>query len=104
MRNRMREELLCKKPRPTSEMLGCPVEFFKTYIEERFYGKMAWDNWGEVWELDHIIPCASFDLSNEEEARRCFHYSNFQPLIKTENRIKSDKITQPQQSLCLCHA
>ena len=52
---------------------------------------MNWDNYGE-WEVDHIKPCSSFNLLNEEERKECFHYSNLQPLWKGDNREKHDKI------------
>ena len=49
---------------------------------------MAWDNYGtgqngkgtQEWQIDHIKPCASFDLSKESEQKKCFHYTNLQPL------------------------
>lgn len=98
----MREELMCKKPASTSKILGCSVEYFKQYVSERFNSGMTWENWGDVWELDHIIPCAKFDLSKTSEVSACFHFSNFQPLMKDENRKKAAKILNPQQSLLLC--
>lgn len=55
-------------------------------------GEMNWNNHGEVWEIDHIIPCSNFDLTKEEEQKKCFHYLNTQPLTFEENRSKSDKI------------
>jgi hypothetical protein len=44
------------------------------------------------WHIDHIKPCSSFDLTKEEEQRKCFHYTNLQPLWATDNRKKADKI------------
>ena len=41
--------------------------------------------------LDHIRPCASFDLTDEAQQRECFHYTNLQPLWATDNMQKSDK-------------
>lgn len=85
--------------------LGCPVKEFKQYLENLFLPEMTWENWGPVWELDHILPCASFDLTIEENIFKCFNFSNHQPLFKTTeiaesfgykdyigNREKSDKI------------
>lgn len=68
----------------SSELIGCSIDFFKEYIESKFTKGMTWENWGLYgWHIDHIIPCASFDLSNLEQQKLCFNYSNMQPLWAT---------------------
>jgi hypothetical protein len=67
----------------TKEIVGCSIEEFKIYIESQFLPEFTWENWGSVWELDHIKPCSKFDLSKKEEQLECFHYINHQPLFKT---------------------
>lgn len=42
---------------------------------------------------DHINPCASFDLSNPSEQRKCFHYTNLRPLWAKENMSKKEIIS-----------
>lgn len=44
------------------------------------------------WHIDHIVPCASFDLSKPEEQKKCFHYTNLQALWWRDNIVKGDKI------------
>ena len=78
------------KSEPTLKLLGCTVEHLVSYLENQFTEGMNWDNYGE-WHIDHIIPCASFDLHNLEQQKECFHYSNLQPLWAKENLLKSDK-------------
>jgi hypothetical protein len=83
-----------KKVKKTIELLGCSVEDFKRHIESKWKNGMTWHNYGRTgWHIDHIIPCASFDLSSESEQRKCFHWSNMQPLWASENIAKSAKIT-----------
>jgi len=78
------------KTNHTIELIGCSIGFFKKYIEDLFLEGMAWDNYGRKgWHLDHIIPCASFDLTNLEEQKKCFHYSNQRPLWNKDNNQKS---------------
>lgn len=40
----------------------------------------------------HIKPCSSFDLTKENEQKKCFHWSNLQILKANENLIKSNKV------------
>lgn len=70
-------------------LLGCEMDFYKEYLEKQFKPDMNWDNYGSLWDIDHIRPCATFDLSLEEEQKKCFHYTNTQPLYKKENQTKN---------------
>jgi hypothetical protein len=74
------------------ELLGCSVNECRQHLEKQFTNKMNWKNHGKYWEIDHIIPCASFDLTNKEQQKQCFHYTNLQPLTKKANRTKSNKL------------
>jgi len=71
-------------------LLGCTTEQLKKHIESLFQNGMNWLNYGQ-WEVDHIRPCSSFDLSDPKQQEECFHYTNLQPLWKHDNRLKSDK-------------
>ena len=73
----------------TMELLGCSAAEFRAHIERQFTPGMGWHNMGE-WHVDHVVPCAAFDLSDPEQQRACFHYSNLRPLWAGENRDKSD--------------
>jgi hypothetical protein len=73
-------------------IIGCDISFFKTYISSKFKKCMNWDNYGKHWQLDHIYPCSSFDLSKEEDRLKCFNYKNYQPLTIKENLQKHTKI------------
>lgn len=81
------------------DFIGCPKEELMLHIQAQFRRGMAWNNYGSVWHIDHILPCSAFDLTKIEEQRRCFHYSNLQPMFAKENRVKSDKILPTQLRL-----
>jgi hypothetical protein len=51
---------------------------------------MSWENHGE-WHIDHIKPCASFNLLDDEEQKQYFHYKNLQPLWADVNLSKGSK-------------
>lgn len=84
-------------------LLGCLIEECKKHLEVQFKPEMNWNNHGMIWEIDHIKSCSSFDLTDIEQQKQYFHYTNLQPLFKTTeiaesfgynelgNRNKSDK-------------
>lgn len=81
------------KSKRTLQLLDCSVDFLKEHLEKQFKPGMTWENYGkDGWEVDHIKPCASFDLSKSENQEKCFHYSNLQPLWYIENKIKRAKV------------
>jgi hypothetical protein len=88
-----------KKNTNTMILLGVPnLEFLWNHLESTFKPGMTRDNHG-LWHVDHIIPCASFDLSKPEEQTKCFHYSNLQALWANENLSKNDKILSPDSTV-----
>ena len=82
-----------RKSAKTMELLGCSIKFFKNHIESKFTEGMTWENYGpDGWHLDHIFPCCGFDLTDAEQQRRCFNWSNYQPLWASANSRKGGKI------------
>lgn len=84
----------------TSEnLLGCTIDFFKQYFESLFTEGMSWDKFMSAdIEIDHIKPCAKFDLTKEDEQRKCFHYTNCQPMWWYDNNQKGAKYQEPNIS------
>ena len=79
------------KSRSMRELLGCSVQDLRAHLEKQFRPGMNWENHGE-WHIDHIRPCAAFDLTLVAEQKVCFHYLNLQPLWAEENMKKSAKL------------
>jgi len=90
--NRVVKEQNTKKSGCTIKLVGCDVSFLRKYFEFQFLYGMTWENYGfgsKKWCIDHIRPCASFDLTRKEEQERCFNYKNLQPLWNKDNWNKS---------------
>jgi hypothetical protein len=85
------------KSAKTMELLGCTIDEFKSYFESKFTEGMSWDAYmrGEL-HIDHKIPCINFDLTKEEEQKKCFHYSNLQPLWAIDNLKKGTSLNYKQ--------
>lgn len=64
---------------------------FKLYLEKRWYPNpdtgemMSWENYGQGWHIDHIIPLSAFDLTNREELLKAVHFSNLRPMWAEQN-------------------
>ncbi len=75
------------------ELIGCTYTELKAYIGDKLESGMTWENYGG-WHIDHIIPCAAFDLTDPEQQWACFHYTNLQPLWAEDNLKKGTKILE----------
>lgn len=93
MRTRLRAALKggAEKVAATKELLGMGLKEFRIYIQGQFLSGMTWENYGPVWHVDHVRPCASFDFLDSEQQRECFHWSNLQPMFAKENLQKGTK-------------
>jgi len=87
-----------KKYDKTIKLLGCSIQQFKQHIEEQFKPGMTWENHSFYgWHIDHIKPISKFDLTKEEEQRKCFHYKNLQPLWAIENLSKNGRYEETNE-------
>ncbi len=91
--NRMVQALQRKsKSMTTMKLIGCTIEELKQHLESQFIEDMTFDNYGYYgWHIDHIKPCVLFDLSDPEQQKQCFHYTNLQPLWAKDNLSKGAK-------------
>jgi hypothetical protein len=99
VRSRIRDVIRGKNAR-TAELLGCSLDFFVKHIESKFESWMSWDNYGlysydgPTWQIDHVRPLSSFDLTTPEQVQLACHYTNIQPLLAKDNIKKGDKYGQ----------
>lgn len=73
-------------------LFGCVIGELRQHIERQWLCGMSWDNYGvKGWHIDHIRPIVSFDLSDPEQQKMCFHWTNLQPLWAEDNIRKGAK-------------
>ncbi len=78
------------------ELLGCPIEDFKEYIESKFEPWMTWNNYGNgynMWNIDHSIPI-DFENPTLEIKLSRFHYTNTKPMKASENFSKHNNYAE----------
>ena len=87
-----------RKFKSTIKLLGCSIEECWNHLEQQFKPGMTRDNYG-LWHVDHIIPCASFDdLSDTKQQKKCFHYTNLQPLWAIDNMKKGARLDYEKEN------
>ncbi len=77
-----------RRDKPLAKLIGCSIVELMAHLERQFQPGMSWENRGhrgDVWHVDHVKPCSSFDLTDPVQRAECFHYTNLQPLWAVEN-------------------
>lgn len=75
------------KNKPTMQYIGCSTEFLINWLKSQN------KNWHlSIYHIDHIIPLDRFDLFNPDEQEIAFHWTNLQPLLRSENLAKRNNI------------
>ena len=81
-------------------LCGCTRGFLMKWIDKKFEKGMSWKD-RSTWQIDHIVPVATFDLSTRDGRAKCFHYTNLQPLWNDDNHSKGSKIITCQPELAI---
>jgi hypothetical protein len=85
-------------------LIGCSPDTLRLSLEVRFEPGMTWQNYGTAWHVDHIIPLSAYDLTDPEQQREAFHYTNLQPMWAHENMAKGDEVPGTELVLRLMEA
>jgi hypothetical protein len=103
LRSRTRSALIGKeKSAPTLALIGVPSwDFLRNWIEDQFEPWMTWENWGvyvpggpRTWQIDHIRPLCTFDLTDPRQQRAACNFTNLRPLDAKENLTRSDEFIE----------
>ena len=70
--------------------LGCTVQELYEKLKDKIH---SIDN----YSIDHIKPLSKFDLTNEEQIKRCFNHSNVQVIPLLDNLKKFNKWTEEDE-------
>ncbi len=94
---RVLKDTSAKKFNKFRDIIGCSRNELKKHLESKFKKGMNWDNYGvHGWHIDHIVPVSYYkkncDFLKSDTQKKCFHFSNLQPLWAKENIQKSNKL------------
>lgn len=72
------------------DLVGCTLPELKAHIEAQFEPDMSWADIGLFGiHIDHIRPVCTFDLTDPEQQKLAFYYTNLRPLWSTDNLARS---------------
>ena len=84
------------KSNSSKEILGCDIDLYYKWITFTLKDKMNWENYGTYWNIDHLIPINTFDLTNPEEVKNAFNWKNTWAMLSSENFSKKNNIIKEQ--------
>jgi hypothetical protein len=93
VKNSLKRNGMGKNGSGVERILRYTVKELRSHIEKQFTGGMTWSNHGSVWELDHIVPLASFAFESTEDPEfvAAWAITNLRPLEKLKNRSKGGR-------------
>lgn len=65
--------------RPSYEyapFFGLGIADIRTWFELQFDHSMTWENFGQAWQFEHILPSQCFDFSLTQDMQLCWHFLN----------------------------
>jgi hypothetical protein len=55
---------------------GLDIENMRHWFEYQFKDGASWENFGEKWQFEHVVPVTYFDFAQEEDLRACWNFVN----------------------------
>jgi hypothetical protein len=93
-----------KAGRRTYDLLGFTREKLMAHLERLFVDGMTWENYGQAWHVDHVVPLSAhnYQTPDDWDFKLAWALSNLQPLWAKDNSHKRAKLSKPfQPSLLL---
>lgn len=90
---------LISKEDSSSKYLGTDIKQVKEWLEFGFTKDMDWNNYGEYWHIDHVVPLNLFNLDDKSQQLIAFNWKNLMPLKAIDNLSKHDKLIKEQVTL-----
>jgi hypothetical protein len=58
---------------------GLDSKGIRAWLQTQFDATMTWENFGKVWQFEHVLPLAYLDLTNEADLKLGWHCINIRP-------------------------
>jgi len=71
---------------------GLDMNKMRQWFEYQFQNGANWENFGEVWQFEHIIPVSYFDFSSETELKICWNFTNLRVEHLQKSKDKGNRL------------
>lgn len=75
-----------------AQYFGLGIEDFRNWIENQFKTGISWENFGSLWQFDHIVPVVYFDFNKEDDLKLCWNFINIRVEPFHLNRIRGSRV------------
>jgi hypothetical protein len=67
---------------------GLDIKTLRKWFQMQFSEGMNWENFGEEWQFDHVIPVSYFDFAEEAELKMCWNFVNLriEPILPSKHK------------------
>ncbi|HMJ47904.1 MAG TPA: hypothetical protein VK498_11285, partial [Ferruginibacter sp.] len=77
---------------PYAPYFGLDIKSIREWFETQFENDMKWENFGEQWQFEHIIPVIYFDFSIKNELKLCWNFTNLRVEAVSQNKNRGHKV------------
>ncbi len=71
---------------------GLDIENLRNWFELQFESEIGWNDFGQKWQFDHIIPVTYFDSSKEVELKLCWNFTNIRVEQFQRNKDRGNRL------------
>lgn len=79
--------------RKWESLVGYTLQDLINHLQSKLTPDMTWDNYGSLWQVDHITPKSWFkyDVAEHPEFKKCWSLENLQPKLAIDNIKKGNR-------------
>jgi hypothetical protein len=89
LRRYVLEQYLCVGYAP---YFGLDIANMRQWFEYQFSDGIGWEDFGSLWQFDHIIPVTYFNFSQEEELKLCWNFTNIRVEHFQKNKDRGNRL------------
>ena len=71
---------------------GLDINTLREWFESQFSEEMTWDNFGSIWQFEHVIPVVFFDFGDDQDLKLCWHFTNLRAESIQVAKIKGARV------------